>query len=168
MHSEDKPMQTILSQREVPVIGHYHTVVCGGGAAGWAAAVASARQGKKTALIEKFSFLGGTATAGLVVPLSGCYHKEKRVVGGLCWEFIQEMEKLGAAQIELPKGHVSFDPEVYKLIAWRMVRDAGVDIYSNCYITGCQADGRRITHVIMDSKNGAEALAGELGALAHP
>ena len=86
-------MQTIRMQKEVPVIASYHTVVCGGGAAGWAAAVASARQGKKTALIEKFSFLGGTATAGLVVPLSGCYHKEKRVVGGICWEFIKEILK---------------------------------------------------------------------------
>ena len=155
-------MQTIRSQREIPVIGHYHTIVCGGGAAGWVAAVASARQGKKTALIEKFSFLGGTATAGLVVPLSGCYHKEKRVVGGICWEFIKEMEKLGAAQIELPKGHVSFDPEVYKLIAWRMVRDAGVDIYSNAYLSGFEKDGRRLTHVIIENKNGAEALSGDM------
>ena len=50
-------MHTLHCQREIPVIDHFHTVVCGGGAAGWAAAVASARQGKKTALIEKYSFL---------------------------------------------------------------------------------------------------------------
>lgn len=155
-------MQTIRMQKEIPIIASYHTVVCGGGAAGWAAAVASARQGKKTALIEKFSFLGGTATAGLVVPLSGCYHKEKRVVGGICWEFIKEMEKMGAAQIELPKGHVSFDPEVYKLISWRMVKDAGVDIYSNAYLSGFEKDGRRLTHVFIESKNGTEAIAGEV------
>lgn len=155
-------MQTIQVKKEVPVVAQYHTVVCGGGAAGWAAAVASARQGKKTALIEKFSFLGGTATAGLVVPLSGCYHKEKRVVGGICWEFIKEMEKMGAAQIELPKGHVSFDPEVYKLLSWRMVKEAGVDIYSNCYLSGFEKDGRRISHVLIESKNGTEAIQGDV------
>ena len=155
-------MQTIQVKKEVPVVAQYHTVVCGGGAAGWAAAVASARQGKKTALIEKFSFLGGTATAGLVVPLSGCYHKEKRVVGGICWEFIKEMEKMGAAQIELPKGHVSFDPEIYKLLSWRMVRDAGVDIYSNCYLSGFEKDDRRISHVLIESKNGTEAIKGDV------
>ena len=40
-------MQTIRMQKEIPVVAQYHTIVCGGGAAGWAAAVASARQGKK-------------------------------------------------------------------------------------------------------------------------
>jgi len=155
-------MDYIRTQKEIPIVGHFHTVVCGGGAAGWSAAVASARQGKKTALIEKFSFLGGTATAGLVVPLSGCYHKEKRVVGGIPWEFTKEMEKVGTAQIELPKGHISFDPEYYKLLAWEMTEKAGVEIFSNCYITGCETDGRRITHVIFESKNGAEALSGDV------
>ncbi|MBR5230925.1 MAG: FAD-dependent oxidoreductase [Clostridia bacterium] len=155
-------MQTIRFEKEVPVIAKYHTVVCGGGAAGWAAAVASARQGKKTALIEKFSFVGGTATAGLVVPLSGCYHKEKRVVGGVCWEFVKEMEKLGAAQIELPKGHISFDPEVYKLVAQRMLRDAGVHLYTNAYLSGHKQDEKRITHVLIESKNGTEAIEGEV------
>jgi len=155
-------MQTVRYEKNVPVIEHYHTVVCGGGAAGWAAATASARQGKKTALIEKFSFVGGTATAGLVVPLSGCYHKEKRVVGGICWEFVKEMEKLSAAQVELPKGHISFDPEVYKLVAQRMLREAGVHLYTNAYLSGCIKDGRRITHVLMESKNGTEALSGDV------
>jgi len=170
-------MTVLHCQRDIPVIDHFHTIVCGGGAAGWAAAIASVRQGKKTALIEKYSFLGGTATAGLVVPLSGCYHKEKRVVGGIAWEFVKNLEKVGAAQVELPKGHVSFDPEYYKLLSWQMAADAGVEIFSNCYITGCQTDGRRITHVIFDSKNGPEALSatvfidatgdGDLCHLAH-
>lgn len=155
-------MLNINIQKSVPVVGSYDVVVCGGGPAGWTAAVASARQGKKTALIEKFSFLGGTATAGLVLPLSGFYHKEIRVVGGIAWEFVKEMEKLGAALVELPHGHVSFDPEFYKLVSWRMVTQSGVDIYTNAYLSGCQNDGQRISHVIVESKNGSEAIAGDV------
>lgn len=155
-------MEKISFQKEVPVVGHYNTVVCGGGAAGWVAAVASARAGCKTALIERFGFLGGTATTGYVIPLSGCYHNGKRVVGGIAWEFVERMVEAGAAQVELPKGHVSFDPEMYKVIAWKMVKEAGVEVYSNSYITHCETDGRKVTHIVIDSKNGAEALSADV------
>ncbi len=151
-------MQTTTLQKEVPVVGRYDTVVCGGGPAGWVAAVASARQGRKTALVERYGFLGGTATAGLVVPISGFFHKEVQTVGGIAWEFVREMEKAGAAQVEYPKGHVSFDPEVYKLIAWHMVEQAGVDIYSNAWLSHCHTQGNRITEIFLESKNGTEAL----------
>ncbi len=150
----------IRQTREIPVAGTYDVVVCGGGPAGWVAATAAARQGCRTAIIERFGFFGGMATSGLVVPLSGFYHKGKRVVGGIPWEFVRRMEQEGAALVELPKGHVSFDPEYYKLIAQRMVREAGVDIYSNSWVSGCQAENGEIYNVIMENKNGAEAVEG--------
>ena len=56
--------------KEVPVLEHYDVVVCGGGPAGIGAALAAAEHGCKTALIERFSFLGGMATAGYVNPMS--------------------------------------------------------------------------------------------------
>ena len=51
--------------------------VCGGGPAGFIAAVCAARTGLNVALIERFGFFGGTATAGLVVPISGFFKNEK-------------------------------------------------------------------------------------------
>ena len=155
-------MEKTLLQKEVPVIGHYETIVCGGGPAGWVAAVASARSGRRTALIERYGFLGGTATAGLVVPISGCFHNGKQVVGGIAWEFVQQMVSAGAAKVELPKGHVSFDPEVYKLAAWRMVLQSGVDLYTNAYLSHCETDGRRIKQIFIESKNGTEALSADV------
>lgn len=155
-------MEKTYLQKEVPVIGHYETIVCGAGPSGWVAAVASARAGRRTALIERYGFLGGTATAGLVVPLSGCFHKEKQVVGGIAWEFVQQMVAAGAAQVELPKGHVSFDPEFYKLIAWRMAVEAGVEIYTNAWLSHCETDGRSIKRIFIESKNGTEALSADV------
>jgi ribulose 1,5-bisphosphate synthetase/thiazole synthase len=84
-------MNNVKLNRNVDVIAEYDTVVCGGGPAGWIAAVSSARSGKKTALIERYGFIGGTATAGYVVPISGFFFKEKRVVGGIAWEFVQKL-----------------------------------------------------------------------------
>ena len=151
-------MNTIKLSKEISVIADYDTVVCGGGPAGWIAAVSSARAGKKTALIERYGFIGGTATAGYVVPISGFFFKERRVVGGIAWEFVEELEKIGAAMVEYPKGHVSVNPEYYKLTARRMLKDAGVDLYMNSYISDCIKCGNRVTHVVISNKNGFEAI----------
>ena len=113
----------------------YDVIVCGGGPSGWVAAVAEARLGCRTALIERFGFFGGTATAGLVVPISGFFKNGSRVVGGIPWEFEQEMERHGAAFAEMPKGHISVDTEYYKLIAQRMVLDSGVVVYTNSLVS---------------------------------
>lgn len=156
-------MQTLNIQKNVPVVGEYDVVVCGGGPAGWVAALSAARMGKTTALIERFGFLGGTATGGYVVPISGLYYKGTRVVGGITWEFIQRMEAHGAALVELPNGHVSVNVEYYKLIAREMLEKAGVALYMNSYLSSCLteecADGTRLTHAVFESKNGTEAIA---------
>lgn len=152
-------MSTVKIEREIKVVGSYDTVVCGGGPAGWIAAVSSARAGKKTALVERYGFIGGTSTAGYVVPISGFHFNGKRVVGGIAWEFVQELEKLDAALVEYPKGHVSVNPEYYKLVSRRMLDDAGVDLYTNTYLSDCIVDGNRVTHIIINSKNGSEAIS---------
>ena len=52
----------IKIEKNVPVVGEYDVVVCGGGPAGWIAAVSAARCGKKTGIIERYGSTGGTAT----------------------------------------------------------------------------------------------------------
>ncbi len=136
----------------------YDLIVCGGGPAGWVAAVSAARCGCRTALIERYGFLGGTATAGLVVPLSGCWFRNERVVDGITWEFVQELEKLGAAQVELPKGHISFHPEYYKLVAQTMVLEAGVELMTNTWLVDAQSEGDRIKRVLVCNKSGLFTL----------
>ena len=153
-------LKTVEIRKKAPVVGEYDVIVCGGGPAGLSAAISAARCGRKTALIERYGFLGGTATGGFVVPVSGFYFKGKRVVGGIAWEFVQRLEQLGAAQVELPKGHVSVNVEYYKQIAEWMVFESGVDLYTNAYLSGCVKDGARVTHVLIESKSGTEALAG--------
>ena len=154
-------MSTVKVERDVKVVGSYDTVVCGGGPAGWIAAVSSARAGKKTALVERYGFIGGTATAGYVVPISGFHFNGRRVVGGIAWEFVEELVKLDAALVEYPKGHVSVNPEYYKLVSRRMLDQAGVDLYTNTYLADCIKDGNKVTHIIVNSKNGTEAISGK-------
>ena len=59
------PLKTITEPaRQIPLYGEYEVVVLGGGPAGIAAAVAAARAGRRTLLIERYGFLGGMGTAG--------------------------------------------------------------------------------------------------------
>ncbi len=153
-------MKTLRLTKDVPIVGSYDVVIAGGGPTGLVAAVAAARMGCRTALIERFGFLGGTATAGLVMPISGFYHKGKRVIGSIPWEFIQRLQELDGAIVELPKGHISANVELYKLVAQRMVQEAGVALYTNAVLSHCDICDGHIRHVFIESKNGTEALSG--------
>ena len=110
-------MEVITQTKDVPVVAEYDVVVCGGGPAGFIAATAAARGGARTALIERYGFLGGMATAGLVAPISVFNYNGRRVIDGLPWEFIERMAEVGGAREEKPLGNVTFSPEKYKLIA---------------------------------------------------
>lgn len=151
-------MNTLTLTKNIPVRAEYDCIVCGGGCAGFVAAISASRAGLRTALIERYGFLGGTATAGYVVPISGFYFKEKRVVGGIAWEFVQRLEAQGAAMVELPKGHVSVHPENYKLVAEQMVEESGVELYTNTVLIDSVTDGKKITHIILNDKSGTYAL----------
>ncbi len=152
----------IRIDREAPVVGNYDVVVCGGGPAGFIAAVAAAREGAKTAIIEQYGFFGGMATAGFVNPISVFSYNGKQVTGGLPWEFVNQLKNVGGAEIESPLANVAFEPEHYKLVAQRMVLDAGVDIYMHSFISGCIREGERVTHVFIDNKNGTEVLGAKV------
>ncbi len=149
-------------RKEVPVVGTYDVVVCGGGPAGFIAAIAAAREGARTALVEQYGFLGGAATNSLVTPLSVFTYNGEKVIGGIPWEFLERLEKMGGGLIEKPLGNVAFDPELYKLCCQRMVLEAGVDLYLHSWLSGCQTGQGRISHVFIDNKNGTEALAGKV------
>lgn len=159
-------MEIIKQERNIPVVGNYDVVVCGGGPGGIMAALAAARGGAKTCLIERYGFLGGMATAGLVAPISVFNYNGHRIIDGLPWEFIERLTEIGGAREEKPLGNITFSPEKYKLIAQRMLKEAGVDIFFHSYITGTRTTEEKdsktkIEYVIIDNKNGAEAIGGK-------
>ncbi len=141
--------------KSVDVIGKYDVVVAGGGPSGIISAIAAGRNGKKVAIIERFGYLGGMATAGLVAPISEFMHEGTLISGGIPLEFC---EKIAGSTMCAPRGNVTYHPEQYKLTAQRMVKEAGADIYLHAYISDIVTDKNRITHVVFESKSGTQAL----------
>ena len=143
--------------REVPVAGSYDVIVCGGGPAGLIAAVAAARNGAKTLLIERYGFVGGMSTSALVTPISEFRHFGKQHIGGVPFELLQRAAELGGADVTLESGNFPVNDEIMKLAAQRLLLESGVTLLYHSWFSDCVTDGDRITHVIVQNKAGRVA-----------
>ncbi|WP_338425894.1 FAD-dependent oxidoreductase [Sphingopyxis kveilinensis] len=145
--------------RDVPVEGHYDVIVCGGGPAGLIAAVAAARNGAKTLLIERYGFVGGMSTSALVTPISEFRHFGKQHIGGIPFELLQKAAALGGADVSLESGNYPVNDEILKLAAQRLLLESGVALLYHSWFSDCVMDGDRVTHVIVQNKAGRVAYA---------
>lgn len=125
----------------------YDVVVCGGGPAGIMAAAAAAQNGAKTALVERYAFLGGLATAGLVAPISEFRKNDHLIIGGLPWKFVEKLAEMDGAELSYPNGNVPFDSELYKLCAQQFLQERGVTVFLNTTLIGCEKEGKKITKI---------------------
>ena len=136
-------------------------VVVGGGTAGVFAAIAAARCGAKTVLIEKNSTLGGTMTVANVNFPGLFYAWGKQIIDGPCWEAIQRTAALGGAVIPpiqfQPKNH--FDEQItltrfaYTAVLWEMLHEAGVTVITSAMVS-CAAETERGVCLLVTAKEG--------------
>jgi hypothetical protein len=144
-------------------------VVCGGGPAGVNAAIAAGRSGARTILIERYGFLGGMSTAALVYPWM-TYHTVdgNQVIKGIAQEIIDRLMELGASP-----GHVRdtvgftrtitpFHPEVYKVLALDMLKEAGVKVLAHSFLHEAEVRDNRIAAVCVATKAGIIRVTGQV------
>lgn len=155
-----------LQAREVPVHRDVDVVVAGGGPAGLAAAVAAARLGARTLLVERYGFLGGMATAGLITSILGhTCAKGEPSVAGLCREWVERMAALGGAPSwdeAVQRKGIGFDPDACVYASDQMVSEAGCDLLLHSLVSGAVTDGDRLDAVILETKQGTLAVRGKI------
>ncbi len=141
-------------------------VVVGGGPAGIAAAVASARAGADTLLVERYGFLGGMMTAGLVNSVNGFRNQgdpSPQAVAGIALEFVKRMESLGGAYLpEKVPYCVIIEPEAAKKVAVEMVQESGASLLVHTLATSPIKEGNKCSGVVVENKSGRRAIPADV------
>jgi hypothetical protein len=137
--------------REVPVAYHTDVLVVGGGIAGVMAAIASARTGGRTLLVERFGSLGGTGTAAMM----NLFYVPYAASRGLVRELFDRLIARGGA---IPGEFVVYDPELYKVTALDMLSEAGVRLLLHTLVSDVIMDGRTLRGIVVESKSGRQAI----------
>ena len=142
----------------------YDVVVVGGGPGGIAAAASAARNGATTCLIERYGFLGGMATAGLVnpwMPTGSTLAAE--IVAGVYQEVRDALRRREQArgQEEIHGGR-TFDEEDLKVILDEMMRSSGVDVWFHTHFIDAKTARRRIRTIRVVNKSGELTIEGKV------
>ena len=160
--------------REIPVARDVDVLVVGGGPAGIAAAIAAARSGAKTTLVERFGYLGGTATASLMACINGFRNQVEpdttQTVRGIAEEIVIELKKMdGLGKSPYPQkdyptepGQLEYsyaiDTEAFKYVTLRMCVDAGVDLLFHTWFCDAVVEGDVVRGAVVENKSGRQAL----------
>ncbi len=181
------PTHVTLPEQRVPVVAECDVLVVGGGSAGMSAAIAAARHGASVVLAERYGYLGGLASGGLIVLLltldDGDGHQ---VIAGQCQELVDRLrardacffpgkDEWGSYDERLVEEYrrwglvwgsgphrvrysVAYDPEEFKFVANTWIAEAGVRLMYHRWASDVVMDGDRVTHVVFTSKAGRHAV----------
>ncbi len=152
-------MKTIREpEREVSIKGEVDVIVIGGGPAGIGAALASARSGAKTLVIEESSCLGGLATFGLHSHMSKLTDEgeDREIIGGIPREICDRLVKLDKAVYR--NGCIDYDGEVMKYELDKLFNEENIAVRYYTLAVEPILEGNKIIGVITESKSGREAF----------
>ncbi len=163
-----------------PIVERHQVVVAGGGASGVIAALAAARSGADTLLVERYAFFGGNGTAGLMTCYNGFRNQRApealQTVKGIPAEYVAELVRLGgvadsdtyerSVPHDVTKGDipytVPFDAEAAKIACLNLLRKEGVKLRLHSWVVAPMIDGSRVTGVVVHSKSGRQAISADI------
>ena len=152
----------------------YDIIVCGAGCAGFCAAVAAARMGAKTALVEKYNTPGGILTVlgnNSIDQFNNPFIPEKKmVITGIGWELVQRLQKEGYANIpdmNAPRqNHGQYGVKVNPVAAAKIMDDmlieSGVSLYYGQSVVDAETVNGRIQRILIATKSGLKRVGAKI------
>lgn len=144
----------------------FDVIVVGGGPSGFIAAIAAARLGARTLIVERYGFLGGMPTTACIGPISPFHFGDEQVIAGIPQQFIDRMVdeggSTGHAKTTDPRGHGSYvcfyDRQSYKWVALQMVLEAGAEVLFHTFVSDVILEEGAVRGVVVNNKSGRTAL----------
>jgi len=164
----------VESEKDIPVVCEADVAVAGAGVSGMMAAIAAAREGAKTVLIDRFGSVGGNIGPGMFVGGSfdgkaklDLYFKKTYVVhpwvlggfAGLAKEFVERHAMLGGGSVP-PYSEVSHtrDSNIASYVALTMLEEAGVKLFLSTFAADPICSANRIEGLFIENKTGRQAI----------
>lgn len=158
--------------RTIPVMAQTDVLVVGSGPGGLSAALAAAREGMETMLVERYGCFGGNITQAMVEPIAWYRHEKTVDAGGIGVEFEHRAKKMGGTQDDLESlGRIPdpgedipewvgqlLDADMFKYVADKMVLEAGIVPLLHCLVVDSIMEGNTIKGIITESKAGRQAI----------
>ena len=138
--------------RQIPVWKEYDVLVCGAGPAGICAAVSAARQGARTALVERYGIPGGNLTSGCVGPILGS------VSPGTMRDEVVALLGVPDNDMDGTTG-VAHDMERAKIALTKFLDEKNLDVYLQTPVADAWMEGSRIRGIVAATKEGLKVLA---------
>jgi hypothetical protein len=155
--------KVIQPERPLAVMHETDVLVVGGGPAGFAASVAAARAGARTVLVERYGYLGGLWTGGLVLLVYPTHATENgtrtQVVRGIGGELLERIARYPYGSTHRPnRPDPTTDPEITKLVMDEMIQEAGVKMCFHCWVADVVMEGHAVRGVVLESKAGRQVI----------
>ena len=148
---------TIHLGKAVPVVGDVDVIVVGAGIAGATAAVAAAREGARTMVIDRLGYPGGNMGPGMIggAPSLELPPTMQRGMPGIPGEFVRRCERWGSSPF---MAHYFRDAQVISYTWTQMMQEAGVEFLFNVYAGDPLMDGNRVSGLFVETKSGTHAI----------
>lgn len=143
-----------FESRDVPVLMRTEVLVVGSGPAGISAAVASARTGAKTLIVERYGCLGGALTVSNVSSYSFSVNKFPETLSGIPKEIDERCRAFGAYAPDYRGSGIFVEAEAYKCMLDEWMAEEGIDILLHTTVIGAVVEDGTIRGVFCHSKSG--------------
>jgi ribulose 1,5-bisphosphate synthetase/thiazole synthase len=152
-------MTTIYEKEKyLPILAQTDVLVVGGGPAGIAAAIAAAREGADTILLERYGFWGGTLTQAMVESLVWYRHENTVEAGGIGRELEEYATAFGGTYPDPESTGRLLDADMFKCAADKLIEEVGVRPLFHCYAVGAVVADGLVKGVITESKSGRQVI----------